>query len=245
MTRYWFGASLTDWTMASQDGVGGFNDMVQVVGAVAVTFWNAETGGTQYTDLLSSTGVAVTSVTSSDGSDGRAQGTIPPFQGPDGVRELWAQAGSGPRALMQARLASELAAVVTQSQNTTDDFAAYAASPPQALMPTWSQDAAVVGTGVYRIYNPTGKTLTLRGVVASVGGNTPAGSSLIVTLKVDGVEVFTTANRPTIPAGSRTSGVVSTFSTSAWGASSYLTVDVIQVGSTTAGSKLTVQALAY
>lgn len=245
MARYWFGGGIADWTFTTQDAVGGFNDMAQVVGGVQVAFYNAETGGTQVIDLLNVSGVAASTITSSDGSDGRTAGTIPPFQGPDGVTELWASAAGGPRALLQARLGSQVQATAAQAQQTADDFAAYAASPPQALTPTWSQDTAAVGTGVYRIYNPTGKTLTLRGVVASVGGNTPAGASLIVTLKVDGVEAFTSANRPTIPAGSRTSGVASTFSTSAWGPSSYLTVDVIQVGSTTAGSKLTVQALAY
>lgn len=245
MARYWFGGGIADWTFTTQDAVGGFNDMAQIVGAVQVAFYNAETGGTQVTDLLDASGVPATTITSSDGSDGRAAGTIPPFQGPDGVTELWASAGGGPRALVQARLAGSLAAVASLAQDTADDFAAFASSPPQALMPTWSQDTATVGTGVYRIYNLTGKTLTLRGVVASVGGSTPAGSSLVVTLKVDGVEAFTSGNRPTIATGQRSSGVASTFAVSAWGPTSYLTVDVIQVGSTTAGSKLTVQALAY
>ncbi|ATO14696.1 hypothetical protein CO540_13360 [Micromonospora sp. WMMA2032] len=245
MARYWFGGGIADWTFTTQDAVDGFDDIAQIVSGVQVTVYNAETGGTQVTDLLDADGIAATTITSSDGSDGRAAGTIPPFQGPDGVTELWASAGGGPRALLQARLGGPLAAVADLAQDTADDFAAYADSPPQALMPTWSQDTAAVGVGVYRIYNPTGKTLTLRGVVASVGGSTPAGSSLVVTLKVDGVEAFTSGNRPTIAAGQRTSGVASTFAVSAWPAGSYLTVDVIQVGSTTAGTKLTVQALAY
>lgn len=248
MSRYWAGGTAADYTILAGDTVtvgGSTGQNAVIVGGVDVTWWNAETGGTQYTDLLDSDGLPVTQVLSSDGTDGHALGQIGRVQYPDGVLGAWASAGGGPRVWMPADANPLSAATAQQSQQTADDFAAYAGSPPQALMPTWSQDTAAVGTGVYRVYNPTGKTLTLRGVVASVGGNTPAGSSLVVTLKVDGTEVFTTANRPTIAAGSRTSGVVSTFAVSAWGPSSYLTVDVIQVGSTTAGSKLTVQALAY
>ena len=103
MARFWFGGGVSDWTFTTQDGVGGFNDVAQVVGGATVTVWNAETGGTQYTDLLDDAGAAVSFVTSSDGTTGRAAGQIPPFQGPDGVREVWAEAAGGPRALLVGR----------------------------------------------------------------------------------------------------------------------------------------------
>ncbi|SBT64211.1 hypothetical protein GA0070622_1181 [Micromonospora sediminicola] len=114
-----------------------------------------------------------------------------------------------------------------------------------SVMPTWTQDTATVGTGTYRVHNPTGSALTLRSAVASIGGTAPTGSSLIVQVRVDGTAVFTSGNRPTITAGNRYSGVASTFISANWPAGSYLTVDVDQVGSTAAGTKLTVQVLAY
>lgn len=64
---------------------------------VTITFYDAETGGTQQTDLLDSNGTPVTSVTSG------VLGTIPTFQGPDGVSLLWADAGGGHRILLDAR----------------------------------------------------------------------------------------------------------------------------------------------
>lgn len=97
MARHLFGTSGPDWTFSL--GVGN-----AVIAASAVlTFWNAETGGTQYTDLQDLTGNAITSVTSSSGLDGRTVGTVPPFRGPDLVWAMWAQAGaSGPRILLTA-----------------------------------------------------------------------------------------------------------------------------------------------
>lgn len=63
---------------------------------VVVTFWTAQTGGAQVTDLLAADGTTpVTSVTSG------AEGAIPVFFGPDGVVELWALAG-GARVRLEA-----------------------------------------------------------------------------------------------------------------------------------------------
>ncbi len=94
MARQQFGGGLADWTFAATSGG------VQVIGGITVLCYSAETGGTQYTDLRTITGVAISSVVSSNGSDGRAIGTIPPFQGPDGIKEMWVSASSGPRARM-------------------------------------------------------------------------------------------------------------------------------------------------
>lgn len=97
MARLTFGGGLADWTMTI-DGT----SSVFATGNVNVTFWDSRTGGNRYLDLQDTSGSAVTSVTSSTGADGQAIGQIPNFLGPDGVFELWAQAGSGPRALMTA-----------------------------------------------------------------------------------------------------------------------------------------------
>jgi hypothetical protein len=79
-----------------------------VVGGQQVTFWDARTGGNQYTDLLKATtggpddegGEAITAVTTSSGAQGDPPlGSIPLFLGPEGggddIVYMWAQVGSG------------------------------------------------------------------------------------------------------------------------------------------------------
>jgi hypothetical protein len=96
MARHAFGGGIADFVVTA--GSGG---ALLLAAAATVTFWNAETAGTQHTDLLDLTEVAVTSVTSD------SSGAIPRFFGPlDGdVRTMWAAAsadGSGPRRLITA-----------------------------------------------------------------------------------------------------------------------------------------------
>lgn len=96
MARHTFGQTPTDWTMDSgeDDGV--------IVTSEEITFWTAKTGGLQHTDLLDGTGTPTTTIISSAGDDGRPKGTIPEFSGPDGVTEMWADAGGPIRFKMQA-----------------------------------------------------------------------------------------------------------------------------------------------
>ena len=56
MARYWFGGGLADWTFGELDGVDGNDDLAQLLGGVQITFWSAETAGTQHTDLLDADG---------------------------------------------------------------------------------------------------------------------------------------------------------------------------------------------
>ena len=99
----------------------------------------------------------------------------------------------------------------------------------------------VVETGVHRLYNNRATAWTINGVRASVG-TAPTGASLIVDIKVNGTTIFTTqANRPTISAGSMTSGYVTNMNITSVAAGAYVTVDVAQVGSIIPGSDLTVQ----
>lgn len=75
---------------------------LQQAGGIAINLYTAETGGTAITDLQRLNGTAITYVTTSDGSDGRAIGAIAPFLGPDNVYEMWAGPSGQPRFLMQA-----------------------------------------------------------------------------------------------------------------------------------------------
>lgn len=102
--------------------------------------------------------------------------------------------------------------------------------------------AVTVGTGTFRLYNDSGVTWTILSVRASAG-TAPTGAALTVDVKLDGVTSIygTPGNRPTILAGANTSGKNTGHSVTAWPDGSYLTVDVVAVGSTVAGSNLTVQ----
>lgn len=89
-----------------------------------------------------------------------------------------------------------------------------------------------------RIYIPFAGTITE--VYASVS-TAPTGSDLICDINLNGSTIWSTqANRVTISASSET-GSQTTFDTTAVSANDYLTLDVDQVGSTIAGSKLAVR----
>ncbi|MGW5126674.1 hypothetical protein ACWEQ7_21990 [Streptomyces sp. NPDC004069] len=90
MARQIFGAGVADFVVQPTDGLWG-------VGAAAeVTFWDAATDGTQYTDLLDGSDTPITSVIADE------YGSLPRFRGPDGVTGMWADAGGSRRAWMDA-----------------------------------------------------------------------------------------------------------------------------------------------
>lgn len=105
---------------------------------------------------------------------------------------------------------------------------------------TWSRDGdATVTAGALRWYNRTGKTLTIHGAWVAAG-TAPAGASLIVDVNKNGTTIFTTqANRPTIAAGSN-GGTLATPDVTSLADGDYLTVDIDQIGSGTAGADVTV-----
>lgn len=108
---------------------------------------------------------------------------------------------------------------------------------------TYSADGAVTaGTGKARFVNDTGETLRLRNVSLSVG-TAPTGADLIVDVNVNGTTAFSAqTGRPKVVAGQTSGSAVPAVSGAdvdvAPGA--VVTVDVDQVGSTVAGSDLTV-----
>lgn len=97
MARHPFGGSLSDWAIVPDS-----SNLAVLTGGATITAWNAQTAGTQYTDLAtSSSGSGATDhVTSSDGTDGLTTGQIPQFWGPDGVWILWISINSGPRSML-------------------------------------------------------------------------------------------------------------------------------------------------
>lgn len=148
-------------------------------------------------------------------------------------------------------VANRISGMVTDSIRLLGaDSAAWAAHNGTAdhaeLRPMFAFSKAgdlAVATGTHRIYNDTGRTLTIRAVRASVG-TAPTGSSILIDVNVGGTTIFTTqSNRPTIAAASTTSGKVTNHNVTTIADGAYFTVDIDQVGSGTPGADLTVQIL--
>jgi hypothetical protein len=150
--RYSFGGDLASWAYAVTGSV------IAPATSVQVTFWNNQSGGSQYTDLsLSPDGLTPTiAVTTSDGSDGRAPGSIPQFWGPDGIAVMWAAIGANPRQLIVSNdvpvLAGGAQTITGQKTFDTGDsnatriiIKANASGQAADLMQAWS--SADVGQG--------------------------------------------------------------------------------------------------
>lgn len=121
MARADFAGTVSDYVASTYRF--GNSDLLALAGGVTLTFWDAETGGTQHTDLLLD-GAATSTITS--GSDG----SVPVFSGPDGVTVMWADAGGGDRvrmvttdgaAIQAAKTAAEAAADRAEAVGDTND----------------------------------------------------------------------------------------------------------------------------
>lgn len=111
-------------------------------------------------------------------------------------------------------------------------------SDPVVAAFTYSGTIAVY-TGDYRWYNDTGRTLTFGTIRASLG-TAPTGSSATFDVLANGSTIFTTTgHRPTIAISGNTAVNSGTPDVTTIANGSYLTVSIIQVGSTVAGSDLT------
>lgn len=96
-------------------------------------------------------------------------------------------------------------------------------------------------TGTQRL--PVDGTYTIVGTRLMVG-TAPTGSSLIVDVNKNGTTIYTTqGNRPSIAAASNAGGPGSAPDVTTLAAGDYLTVDIDQVGSSVAGSDLTVSVI--
>lgn len=227
MARFAFGGGLSDWTFTVGDEVvvGALTGRAVVaVGEVDVTFWSAETGGSQYSDLRDTDGQPIVSVLSEDGNGVRAVGQIPPFVGPDDVKKMWAQAADGPRALM----------VTTDAADATGDVG--------TILPPLSVSGLIaVGAGQHRLYNDTTVTLTIAALRASLG--TPGTTDTVLDLNRNGSTGFPTqADRPTIPSGQNTSGRIVPTDLMQLAPGDFVTVDIDVAGN--GARDLVVQLLA-
>lgn len=85
MARAWFFRGSEDFFVAGPLAPG--DPYRNPAAGFEVTFWDAETGGTQWDDLLLGGTTPVTSITVTDPAN------PPAFQGPDGVVAMWVQVG--------------------------------------------------------------------------------------------------------------------------------------------------------
>ncbi len=99
-----------------------------------------------------------------------------------------------------------------------------------------------VDPGVFRIYNLTGRALTINRVHIAVN-TAPTGAAILVDVHENGTTIFTNqANRPTIVIAAFT-GETTTIDDASWADENYLQVDVDQIGSTIVGADLTVTVI--
>lgn len=109
-------------------------------------------------------------------------------------------------------------------------------------MALWSAQNLATGSLELRIYNLSGRTMTISRVALSVG-TAPTGSAIIVDVHKDGTTIFTNqAHRPQI-AASAFYGDSTDVDVSSWADASYLTVEIDQVGSTIIGDDLVVHVV--
>lgn len=114
----------------------------------------------------------------------------------------------------------------------------------QVLFPFSYTGTLVAGTGKSRLYNDTGRSLTIVAIRATVT-TAPTGATVIVDVNKNGTTIFTTqGNRPTVAISGFTSGKVSNMDVTSLADGDYLTIDLDQIGSTVPGADLTVQVWA-
>lgn len=100
-----------------------------------------------------------------------------------------------------------------------------------------------VDPGVLRVYNLTGASLTISKVHIAVD-TAPTGAAILVDVNENGTTIFTNqANRPTIAISGFT-GDTTTIDAATWEDGNHLQADVDQIGSTIAGSDLTITIVA-
>jgi hypothetical protein len=139
-----------------------------LVPSVTVTFWNAVTGGSQYTDLLDTSSNPIAWVTTD------SNGAIPQFYGPDGVTTAYADAGGGRRAMAAIDLGDDVAAnqaVLDAMQTTVAALAPVATSGAYSDLSGAPAFAPVATSGVYT--DLTGRPAPGLQIVAKIGGTWP------------------------------------------------------------------------
>lgn len=255
MARHRFGADLTAVLWRTVDLTDGTADLVQLApGGGPITAWDAEESGAQVTDLTDPDGVAL-----SGGLLTANAGGLLDFLGPDTVPEtveLWLDAGAllDGLPMRQRIVAADLGPLLITAaglvaQHTADLAAldarldALEAKPFRDSADFTFGEAAPGTIGGHRWYNRTGRTLTILGVqpsatVAPQGGST----GLRFDVNRNGTTIFGTQSaRPTVPVGQNVGTFATGHTVTTLPDGDYLTADIDDAGTTTAGANIGVQ----
>lgn len=123
MARHLFLGDMASWATAmgadetSVDSQSGIRALF--IPGASITFWSAQTGGTQYTDLLDAIGTPITSAVADD------SGEFTQVQGPDTDPATWymwadGSGGAGPRRVV---VATDVGDVLSALESTVNDMA--------------------------------------------------------------------------------------------------------------------------
>ena len=154
----------------------------------------------------------------------------------EGVSRLDLNVSDAGKAVIRKIIAGDNVALSSSGADSgTGDVTVSSPHETQALS---KGGVLTVAAGTHRWYAP--RNMTIKSVRASVGV-APTGASVIVDVNKNGTTIFSTqSNRPTIPASGFTD-LADAINVTALAAGDYLTIDIDQIGSTIAGSDLTVQ----
>lgn len=131
-----------------------------------------------------------------------------------------------------------IAQIPTGATGTTVSLGNHTHTGTFALSSFSKSSILAVSTGTMRL--PIVGTYTITGVRLMVG-TAPVSASIIIDVNKNGTTIFTTqGNRPTIAAGANSGGPGTAPDVTSLAAGDYLTIDIDQVGSSVAGSDLTV-----
>lgn len=205
-SRFTFGGYGGDQVTQDPAGNSGFFKAAANYASVG-TFWSAQTGGTQYTDLVDPNNgfIAITGISTD------AHGDIVPFQGPAGIGEGWVDFGRGRFKVIANEGVDAIAGdrVNTPGSNTrtaTDALYTTGGEVRSKSKPGSTDQTSTVQGELQSLYNAGGGTLIL-----------PSSAFGAVTIKVTNLTLpndgTTIAKMPSIiikGQGGHTSGVGST-----------------------------------
>lgn len=176
-------------------------------------------------------------------SFGTTSGTI--AQGNDsritGAEQTANKAAANGYASLDSSTKVPIAQIPTGSTSSTVALGNHTHTLTFSLTSFFKTGTLTTTTGTQRL--PIDGTYTIVGTRLMVG-TAPTGANLIVDVNKNGTTIYTTqGNRPTIVASSNAGGPGSAPDVTSLTAGDYLTIDIDQVGSSVAGSDLTVSVI--
>lgn len=243
-----------EWTSAagSPDATTGSKGIVQLAGdlggtAAAPTVPGLATKANAAITISAGTGLTgggdLSANRSLAANFGATAGTI--AQGNDsritGAEQTTNKGVAGGYASLDGSTKVPIAQVPTGTSGTTVALGDHTHTLTFSLTSFFKTGTLTVVAGTQRL--PIDGTYTIVGTRLMVG-TAPTGAALLIDVNKNGTTIYSTqGNRPTIAIGANTGGPGATPDVTTLAAGDYLTVDIDQVGSSAAGSDLTVSVI--